>query len=229
MRSRGSAAASWARAWPHLLQRPSPGFPPVCRDEQDRRVLVVEGVQCRIAVSGAAGDGPQQRVDDGVAGDHHVAGRHGLGQQVRGRGGRRCQVQRGEGGDEPAVGLLRVRRPDVAGAQASLEVGDRRALVEGGEGGGEGGGGVALHQHDAGAVAAQQRADLGEQVLGHAGQGLAGSQHVQVHVGHDVEQLDDLVEHVPVLGGGNGDEVEPGIVAERRMTGATLMASGLVP
>jgi hypothetical protein len=61
---------------------------------------------------------------------------------------------------------------------------------------------------------AQQRAELGQQVLGHAAQRLPRDEHVEVDVGHDVEELEDLVEHAAVLGGGHGDQVEAAVVLE---------------
>ena len=95
-----------------------------------------------------ASDDVEQRVDDGVAGDHDVApaampSASRLAREVAvGR-----EVQRGELRGQPPVDLLGERVVAVAGAQPGLDVDDGHLLVEGGQPGHERRGGVALdHQ-----------------------------------------------------------------------------------
>ena len=80
-------------------------------------------------------------------------------------------------------------------------MGNGDLLVVSRQAGGKGGGGVAMHQHHVGLERGQHRSDALQDGGGHTGQVLAGFHDVQVVIGADAEQLQHLVEHLPVLAG----------------------------
>jgi hypothetical protein len=84
---------------------------------------------------------------------------------------------------------------------AGLDVSDRDPLVVGGQGAGQCGGGVAVHQHEVGLFHRQHRAQTLQHVRGEIREILPGLHQVQVVIRPDVEQLQDLVQHLPVLRG----------------------------
>ena len=122
-------------------------------------------------------------------------------------------MQAGHLTDEAPVGLLGEGRGDVAGAQAGLDVEDRDLVVEGRERCGEGGGGVALDHDGVGAVGLDGPPHSLQGAVGDLGEGLPRRVDVEVVIGHDAEELVDLVEHLAVLSGDDDDRVETLVVA----------------
>ena len=159
----------------------------------DRRGPGRVGVQDRERV--------QQRVDHRVAGDVDARGVDAFAQQVVARLGGRREVQVGNHGGEPAVHFLRPGRVDVAGAQSGFDVADGDFGIERGQRGGEGGGRVALHQHAVGPEIGIHLAQPFQHGGRDVGQPLAIPHHVQVPVGGDGEQVQHLIQHLPVLRG----------------------------
>ena len=175
-------------------------------DEDDAPVVVGEadavpaGGEARVGID----DSPrcEKGVDHRVSGDVDPPVRHVLGpQRVRGPGrGREMLV--GDGADDLAVHLLRPRRVDVAAAQAGLDMRHRDAPVVGSQRAGHGGGGVALDDHPARAHPVEDLADVLQQAGGELVERLVGPHDVEVDVGNDVGELQHLVQHLAVLGGG---------------------------
>ena len=86
-------------------------------------------------------------------------------------------------------------------AQAGLNVGHGNLLVEGSEGGSHGGGGVAMHEHHIGALRLQHGAHAQQDAGRHVVEVLPRLHDVEVVVGGDGEEAEDLVEHLAVLTG----------------------------
>ncbi|MNE36713.1 hypothetical protein D3C80_1305340 [compost metagenome] len=141
----------------------------------------------------------QQRVDHGVAGGVDGRGVGTFTQQVVLRGGGWREVQGGQRAGQAAVAFFRPWRIQVASAQAGFHVGNRNLLVVGGQAGGQGCCGVAVHQHHVGLELGQHRLQALQNRRGHIGQVLAGLHDVQVVVGRDLEQFQNLVKHLAVL------------------------------
>ncbi len=150
----------------------------------------------------------QQCVDDGVAGDGDVAVGHALADQVRGRCRGRREVPAGQPRRQAAVHFFRIGAVDIARAQSGLDVADRHLVVERRERGREGGGGVALHEHCVRTDPLHQRSEPRQRPDGDVGQGLARLHDVEVVVGRDLEDLEDLVEHLAMLRGHGDDGLE---------------------
>jgi hypothetical protein len=131
--------------------------------------------------------------------------------------------------DHPPVHLLRPRPVDVAGAQAGLDMADRDAVMERGQGRGHRRGGIAMHQHVVGADLRVERVKPFEQPGTQAIEGLVGHHDIEVMVGGDLEQRHHLVEHRPVLAGDADHRFDIRSVCRARTSGPILMASGRVP
>ncbi len=181
-------------------------LPPVAGDQDQplrriraRQVPVDRRGAGRVGVQDA--DRIQQRVDHRVAGDHDARGVDAFAQQVVARLGGRREVQVGEHGGEPAVHFLRPGGVDVAGAQSGFDVADGDFGVERGQRGGEGRGRVALHQHAVGPEVGIHLAQPFEHRGRDVGQPLAVPHHVKVAVRADGEQVQHLIQHLPVLRG----------------------------
>ncbi len=109
---------------------------------------------CRLPAA-LAFDGPQQCVDDGVAGHEHAVRGDVFRQQTIGRAARRRAVQAGRQRGRAAVHFLRPRRLQIAGAQPRLDVHERHAAVKGGQRRRQHRRGVSLGNHAIGPVALQ--------------------------------------------------------------------------
>lgn len=183
------------------------------------------GQGCRQVLVGwrdPAVDGHQEGVDDRVSGDTDDLGIGALSQEVVPAAGGRTQVQRGHLADETPVGLLGEGRGDVAGAQAGLNVKNRDLVVEGGERRGEGGGGISLDHDGIGPVGLDRPPHPLQGAVGDLGEGLSRRVDVEVVVGHDAEEVVDLVEHLAVLSGDDHDRVEALVVAHGGHQGSKL-------
>ena len=108
-------------------------------------------------------------------------------------------MQLGHLGDQAAVCLLWEGVIEVVGAQTRLHMAHGDLVVEGGEGGGKGGGGVALHQHQVGAVFGKFQTQALQGRTGHVGEGLARGHQGQVLVRAQLEERHHLGHHFLVL------------------------------
>ena len=93
---------------------------------------------------------------------------------------------------------------------------DRRAVVESRERGGERGSRVAVYQDDVGCVLGNDVGHSSQNPCRQPGQRLAGLHDVQILVGNDAEQFQNLVEHLPVLGGHHNESID---IRQRRQNG----------
>jgi len=174
---------------------------------------------------GEAGDGrrvllddvprEEERVDDRVARDEDALRRDPLLEQVLPVQFRGREVQCGQARRKHPVGLFGPGRVEVAGAQACLHVPNRDVVVEGGKGSAEGRGRVALDEDKVGFGLREEAVDGLDRPGGEAGQRLVPLHQVEVHVGLDAEGIEDLVEHLAVLGGDADLTGEARIVLER--------------
>src|SRR5262249_35428554 len=142
---------------------------------------------------------PLERIDDGIARDLDLLDGDPLVEEVAARPVRRREVPLRERRRDLAVELFRKGCVSAVRAETSLDVADGDARVEGGERSREGGGGIALDQHRGGTRGGQYRRQAFEDARGYLAGHLAIAHDVEPVVGLDTEELEDLVEHLPVL------------------------------
>ena len=151
-------------------------------------------------------------VDDGVAGDEDPALCL-LVEEVLLAEGRGGEIVGGDAASDLAVHLLGPGAVDVVGAKAGLHVAHGNLLVEGSEGSGGGGGGVAVDQHHIWLARLEHVAHTGEHAGGDIVQVLPLLHDIEVVVGLDAEDVQDLVQHLPVLAG----DADPGFEVFRML------------
>jgi len=147
------------------------------------------------------GNDIEQRVDNRVAGDVDRIGRGAFFDQIGLRPGGRGKVKVRHAAGEPAVHFFRPGRVFVVGAQARFDMPDPDFGVVGGKAGAQRGGGVAVNQHDVGCPGAEYVAHAEQHVARDVAQVLPRLHQVQIEIGLDAEDVEHLVEHLPVLGG----------------------------
>ena len=96
----------------------------------------------------------------------------------------------------------------IAGAESCLDMADWDFGVEGGQRAAEGGGSVALHEDDVGFLFSEDGFEGGDDTRRGLGEGLTGAHDVEVPVRGHVECVENLVEHLPVLGGHADTDIE---------------------
>lgn len=158
--------------------------------------------------------GNEQGVDDGVAGHKDfVVGKAFL-QKVCPGCCRWREMQVREVGGKHAVGFLRPGRVQIVRAKARFHMGDGDVVIKGGQGRAEDGGRVSLN-HDHIRLLFVQIAIQGfDGAGGQASQGLVVLHQVQIHIRDDLECLEHLIQHFPVLGSDADAAVELGICLE---------------
>ena len=179
-------------------------FPAVRRQEDDPVVLEVDGFQV-VAEVIVAGDGRHQGVDDGVPRHIDMRRVHVFLEQVGLGRRRRRKVDGRDGTGQLAVHFFRERRIDVPCPQTGFDVAYRDLLVIRSQGAGEGRRRIAVDQD-------QVRFFLGQDIL-QAHEGLCRNVVQRLPLGHDIqvivrrnpEEIQDLVEHLAMLGC-NGDD-----------------------
>jgi hypothetical protein len=140
-----------------------------------------------------------QRIDDGVAREDDLLGRHGFAQQIGASAEGRREVQVRQARREQAVGLLREGAAAIAGAQPGLDVADGDAGIERRQRAGEGGRRVALHQHPVGRDARKHGGEPFDAACHHVGQCLAGPHQVEIDVGAQSELVHHVVDELAML------------------------------
>ncbi|MNL35908.1 hypothetical protein D3C87_1579670 [compost metagenome] len=108
-------------------------------------------------------------------------------------------MQVGDDAGQVPVGFLRPGCTQVTGTQTCLDVADGYLAIEGGEGGNEAGGGVAVYQHDIRMHPLVGFVEMPQQLFGETVEGLALGHHLQVFIDRQLERVEDLLEHFPVL------------------------------
>ena len=111
------------------------------------------------------------------------------------------EVKARQAPDHGAIGLLREGRLQVAGAQTRFHMAYRDVPIEGRQGPGQAGCGVALHQHHVRLFRIQNTAQRFEGPRRHPEEVLVLAHDVQIVVGLDLEEVQDLVEHLAMLRG----------------------------
>ena len=182
----------------HAVEGLAEALPPVRGDEHE--IFLRRGTLARGELL--------ERVHDGVSGQVHASGWRALRPQG-GRGPlRRREIGAGDDVDDASVHLLRERPVQVPGAQAGLDVPDGDAAVEGGDRSAHRRGRVALDEEPVGPALRQQRIERAEDPRRELARGLVVAHQVEIDVGRQVEQLEDLVEHLAMLRGRAEDDVE---------------------
>jgi len=151
----------------------------------------------------------QQRVDDRVARHEDGLRRHPLPEEVVPADLRRREVQPGQVCRQYPVHLFRPGRQLVAGPEPGLDMAHGDPMIEGGQRRRKDRCRVALHQDQVGLFLREVPVQSENRGHGEACQGLVRAHEVQVRIGLDVEGLQDLVEHLPVLGGDADPRLEP--------------------
>ena len=193
----GEAIQHRQKAPADLLQPLTPVLTPVHGGQQHALLLPVEAGQMEVRRRLRH---PQQGIDHRVAGDDRFA-HHPGSLQVRGRLSRGGEVQLGQLGDQATIRLLREGIEQVVGAQAGLHMPHRNLLVEGSQGTGKSGGGVALHQHQIGALAGEFLLQPLQGRTGDVGERLVGGHQGQIVIGLQTEQIHHLAHHLAMLAG----------------------------
>ncbi len=152
-------------------------------------------------------DDPVEGVDDSVAGDEDLAVSLFF-LEVLLAEGRRGEVVAGNAAGDLAVHFFGPGAVDVVGAQTGFDVADGDLLVKGGEGRGGAGRGVAMDQDDVGLGLFEDVPHAGEDTRGDVVEVLALLHDIEVKIGLDVEDPQDLVEHLTMLPGDADDSLE---------------------
>ena len=113
-----------------------------------------------------------------------------------------------DAGEEGAIQFLGKWRVAIVRAQAGLDMADWNFVVESGEPPNESGGRVALDKHGIHGMIGKIRAEFCGEDRGKVPELLAWSHDLKIHIGRDAEILEDLLYHLAVLGGRNGNRLE---------------------
>lgn len=89
--------------------------------------------------------------------------------------------------------------------EAGFDVTDGDLVVEGGDSGSEDGGGIALDEDGIGFLLDAPLGHGGDDAASEVSEGLAWLHEVEIELGMDPEDGQGLVEHLPMLGGGQED------------------------
>ena len=156
-----------------------------------------------------------QRVDHRIARDMDAIGRDILTEQCLARGRRRGAVQRGETAHDAAVHLLWPWLVDIAAAESRLDMADGNPAVISRDCARHHRGRIALHHHPIGPFVVQHLADLYQRTRRQRVERLARRHQVEIVVGSNVRDRQDLIEHLAVLCRNAHPTVEPRIGIER--------------
>ncbi len=178
---------------------------------------------------GDRGD-PLDRVDDRIAGDTNCLRSNPFAAEVLRRPFRRREVEVGHDRGHAAVDLLGERVVLVVSPQAGLDMPDLDLAVGCGQGRGHDRGGIPLNQDPVGLLDLEDPVHPFEHRRGEVGKRLPRGHEGEVMVGDDPEQVEHLVQHLPVLARHADLRIKMlGLLPKARMTGPILIASGRVP
>src|SRR5436190_21743149 len=181
-----------------LAKRVAEAFASVRGDQHDWMLARDAGQGASLPVVGTVDD-VVQRVDHRVARDVDVLlGAPLVEQRAGGNGGRR-EVRVSEDIGNAPIHLLWKRTVFVASAKARLDVTEPDTMVVRFHRGNEHRGRVALRQDPVGAHVGDHRIQGHEQIGGELRERLVLRHHVQVDIRHDLEQVQDLIQHLAVL------------------------------
>ena len=149
-----------------------------------------------------------QGVDAGVAGDEDALVGLRLVEEVLPGGLRGGEVPTRHDVHRLAVELLGPGAVEVPGPEARLDMPHGDLEVERRQRRREGRGGVAVYEHDVGALLLEDGLNLDQHIRGDVEQRLARFHDREVMVGNDAEHGEHLVEHLAVLPGDADDRLE---------------------
>ena len=124
-------------------------------------------------------------------------------------------MERGHRADDLAVDLFGPGMVDVAAAQTRLDMADRDFAVKRGECAAHRTGRVALHDHPVGRLGIQRFADSGQKPRGQRVEALVRAHHREIVVGHNLRDIEHLVQHRAVLPGRDDHRRKARVVAQQ--------------
>src|SRR5579885_1673881 len=140
-----------------------------------------------------------QSINDGVACHHDLLSRNPFEEKFVARERRRSKVNSGEDGDQPSVCLFGERIVNIVAAQTRFNMTDRDLAIIGGKRRRESGCRVPLHQNHIRLKTSASILYRVEHSSGEGIQGLVGAHHIQIKIGFDLEKLERMIKHRPVL------------------------------
>ena len=156
----------------------------------------------------------EKRVDHGVSRDGDLRVGDPFRQEVPPRSLGRRKVMVGDDGGDPAIHLFGIGIGLVSRPEPRLDVGNGHARVEGRERCRHGRGGVPLDQEQVRLLAGQIRRQLGEGAGRDLGEGLSLPHEVEVVIRADLEERENLIEHLAVLRGDADERADAGFLGE---------------
>ena len=175
-------------------------FAAVGGHEDDALVLEVDFLQQLVPELEIRPHRMVQGINDRIARDENLLCRHILCQEVPLGSLRGGKVQGGDAARELAVHFLRERAVDIVGAEACLHMAHGNLVVVGSQRSGKGGGSIAMHQHDVRLLLLQDLVQAHHGLGGNVKEGLSCGHDIQIVVRFDLEEVQHLVKHIPVLG-----------------------------
>jgi hypothetical protein len=142
----------------------------------------------------------ENRVNPGVSGYRYASRIYSFGPQIRSRPRRSGEVKSAETAHNHAIHLFRERLGDVPGPQPGLYMPDWNFGIKGGQRSGQSADRISLNQDQIRSIRSQNRFQFRQNQAGSRGEGLARPHGIQIVVRFNLEDLENLVEHGPVLG-----------------------------
>lgn len=142
---------------------------------------------------------PFQCIDAGVARHHDIRGVDVLAPEILRIGGDRRKMQKRNARDQASIDLLRPRRIDIPGSQAGFDVRDRNFLIKRSQRACERGRGVTLHEEPIGPMDDQLALHSLQHRCRQISEGLSLGHHLQLGVGGNAEQREDVATKIAVL------------------------------
>ena len=198
------------------LQRLAERLTPMDRGEEDAALPPRDGIQ-----GGGGEEVPRphhlDRVYHGIPSDIDVAFGNPFRYQICARRIGRGEMQRGRAGRNASVDFFREGAGEVKGAEPRLDVPHGNALIKCRKRGRRHRGGVALDQHEGGLDRKKGVDQRRQGARGEDAQVLPVLHQSKVDVRHDAEDVEGLMEHFPVLRGGDHNRLEVRHGAKRRV------------
>ena len=195
-----------AHSGKHLAHRLAEVFAAVRGDENE--AIVTDPIESLVMI--VLVDGGFQSVDSGVAGDEDFLVFVEIFFEMFGANFGGSKKIFGDTVDDLAVDFFRKWRMDVISAEAGFDMADRNLLISGSESASHSGRRVAMNKHDVGPLFNKNFLDAGQSGGGDMRKGLVRAHDVKVVVGSDVENFENLVEHVAMLSRDADDRFDVG-------------------
>ena len=149
-------------------------------------------------------------VDAGIPGNPDPALRYTFAAEIVCGAPGRGEMKRGQFSGKDPVHLFRKGLGEIAGPESGLNVANRNLVVEGCEGAAERGSGIALHNYKLRFLCCEDRFKSRHDPGGRMAERLALSHDVEVVLGLNAKDGENLIEHRPVLRGHTHPDIEFG-------------------